>query len=158
LPPSSTPLADRLGVAPSTLDLSLVGFRGLAVALGAALCLAIGAHTRARSPELTPTSLAARAQPLERTGNVVAITKSRLPVKIGDVDEFMLDCVTAEAGSRLSWVDAFVRYRTWCEANGCIPVDVSAFGARLDALRTELGLETRTKGKEVFFVGLKLAS
>ena len=37
-------------------------------------------------------------------------------------------------------------------------VRASAFGARLDALRTELGLETRTKGKEVFFVGLKLAS
>jgi hypothetical protein len=38
------------------------------------------------------------------------------------------------------------------------PVDVSASGARLDALRNELGIETRTKGKEVFFVGLRLAS
>jgi hypothetical protein len=57
-----------------------------------------------------------------------------------------------------SWVDAFVRYRAWCEDQKATAVDVSAFGARLDALRNELGLETRTKGKEVFFVGLKLAS
>ncbi len=81
-----------------------------------------------------------------------------LPVKIGDVDAFLLECVKPEAGSRLSWVDAFVRYRAWCGERNETPVDVSAFGARLDALRTELRLETRTKGKEVFFVGLKLAS
>jgi hypothetical protein len=47
---------------------------------------------------------------------------------------------------------------TWCDGNGCTSVDADAFGARLDALRAELGLRTRTKGKDVFFVDLKLAS
>ena len=81
-----------------------------------------------------------------------------LPVKIGDIDAFLLDCVKTAPRSRLSWVDAFVRYRAWCAERNETPVDVSAFGGHFDALRTQLGLETRTKGKEVFFVGLKFAS
>ena len=54
--------------------------------------------------------------------------------------------------------DAFISYRGWCEANDCTPVDTKAFGARLDELRDELGLKVRTKGQDVFFVDLKLAS
>jgi hypothetical protein len=37
-------------------------------------------------------------------------------------------------------------------------VDAEAFGTRLDTHRAELGLKVRTKGKDVFFVDLKLAS
>jgi hypothetical protein len=164
LPPSATPLADKTGWQAWELDLARVGFRGFVVALGGAILLAAGAH-RSRQEPVQPKPL-----PLELTGNVVAIAPKRtelnspkakgvtLPVTIGDVDAFMLDCVRKDASSRLSWVEAFVRYRGWCEEHKATPVDVSAFGARLDLLRAELGLETRTKGKEVFFVGLKLAS
>jgi hypothetical protein len=52
----------------------------------------------------------------------------------------------------------YVRYGEWCETQGATAVDVSAFGARLDVLREEAGLRTRTKGKEAFFVDLALAS
>jgi hypothetical protein len=51
LPGSATPLADRLGVQPWTLDLLYVGFRGFAVAAGAAIVLAYGAHGRRRPAE-----------------------------------------------------------------------------------------------------------
>jgi hypothetical protein len=84
--------------------------------------------------------------------------RSLLPIKIGDVDGFLLDRVKHEEGARVSWAELFIRYRTWFEAKGCTPVAADAFGARLDALRAELGLRTRTKGKDVFFVDLKLAS
>jgi hypothetical protein len=51
-----------------------------------------------------------------------------------------------------------ISYRAWCESRGCTPVDAEAVGARLDTHRAELGLKVRTKGKDVFFVDLKLAS
>jgi hypothetical protein len=73
----------------------------------------------------------------------IAMAKSKgvtLPVKIGEVDAFLLERVKHKEGARVSWADAFVSYRGWCGANGCTPVDARAFGARLDALRTELGL------------------
>ncbi len=60
--------------------------------------------------------------------------------------------------ARVSWAEAYVAYRAWCEAKGCTAIEPGAFGARLDALRGELGLRTRTRGKDVFFVDLKLAS
>jgi hypothetical protein len=158
-PASASPLAARLGVEPGTLDLLFVGFRGFAVAAGAAIVLAVGAHGGRRAPE-----------PVKVASNVVAITPKRtllraakpkavtLPVKIGDVDAFLLERVTHEEGARVSWADAFVSYRAWCEANGCTPIDARAFGARLDALRDELGLKVRTRGQDVYFVDLKLAS
>ena len=122
-----------------------MGFRGFAISAGAAILLAIGAHGSCSSPLSIPT-------PVERsTGNVVAL----LPKPRGDVDAFLLEHVAPEEGARVSWAELFIRYRTWCEAEGCASVAVDAFGARLDALRAELGLLTRTKGKDVFFVGLK---
>ncbi len=163
LPPSASPLADRLGVQASTLDLLFVGFRGFAVAAGAAIVLAVGAHGYRPTIPAVP-------EPVELASNVVPITPKRtllgaakpksvpLPVKIGDVDAFLLERVTHEEGARVSWADAFISYRAWCEANVCTPVDAKAFGARLDALRDELGLKVRTRGQDVFFVDLMLAS
>jgi hypothetical protein len=151
IPGSATPLADRTGWQAWVIDLSLVGLRGFGLSLGAALCLAIGAHTRREANPVKP--------PIKLGGNVVAIApRARLPVKIGDVDAFLLDHVAPEQGARVSWAELFIRYRTWCEAKSSTPIAADAFGARLDALRTELGLRTRTKGKDVFFVDLKLAS
>jgi len=130
-----------------------VGFRGFAVAFGAAIALAIGAHGRQRHE---PAPVRPTAKPVTRkakaTGNVVALVPKP---KLGDVDAFLLEHVAPEEGARVSWADLFIRYRAWCEPKGCAPVAADAFGARLDALRTELGLLTRTKGKDVFFVGLK---
>ena len=51
LPPQASPLAARLGIEPGTLDLFFVGFRGFAVAAGAAIVLAFGAHSRRRPAE-----------------------------------------------------------------------------------------------------------
>ena len=161
IPASASPLADRLGVQASTLDLLFVGLRGFAVAAGAAIVLAIGAHgpRPAAPPAPVPTPL---------TGNVVALAPKRallsvqkvkaFPLPVGDVDAFLLERVAHEQGARVSWADAFVSYRAWCDGGGCSPVDAKAFGARLDALRDELGLKVRTRGHDVYFVDLKLAS
>jgi hypothetical protein len=167
LPPSANALADRLGWPAWELDLIGAGLRSFACTALAFGLLFFAAHGRHRH-EPMPTSSPARPQfapvnvvdlaPKRAQLNIARSKAAPLPVKIGDVDAFMLECVRKDASSRLSWVDAFVRYRTWCEEHKATPVDVSAFGSRLDALRGELGLETRTKGKEVFFVGLKLAS
>ena len=48
--------------------------------------------------------------------------------------------------------------RTRCDFEGLHAVDAEAFGARLDTHRAELGIKVRTKGKDVFFIDLKLAS
>jgi hypothetical protein len=157
IPASASPLADRLGVQASTLDLLFVGFRGFAVAAGAAIVLAIGAHGGHRAPE----PVASNVVPMTPKRALLGAAKPKrvpLPVRIGDVDAFLLERVTHEEGARVSWADAFISYRGWCDCSGCTPVDAKAFGARLDALRDELGLKVRTKGQDVFFVDLKLAS
>ena len=91
-----------------------------------------GAQTWCRSPRSARCSLPRRP---------------RLPVKLGDVDAFLLERVTHEEGARVSWAEAFLSYRGWCDGSGCSPVDAKAFGARLDALRDELGLKVRTRAK-----------
>ncbi len=159
LPPEASPLASRLGIEPGTLDLFFVGFRGFAISAGAAIVLAIGAHGGRRAPE--PVEPASNVIPMSPKRALLGAAKPKsvqLPVKIGDVDAFLLERVTHKEGARVSWADAFVSYRGWCDGNGCKPVDATAFGARLDALRDELGLKVRTKGQDVFFVDLRLAS
>lgn len=157
VPPSTSPLADRLGVQASTMDLLFVGFRGFAVAAGAAIVLAIGAHPwDRRSPEQT--ELAASVVLITPKRTLLAAPRAAVPVKPGDVDTFLLERVSREEGTRVSWADAFLSYRRWCDGSGCSPVDAQAFGARLDALRDELGLKVRTKGYDVYFVDLKLVA
>ncbi len=157
IPPSTSPLADRLGMQASTLDLLFVGFRGFAVAAGAAIVLAIGAHPwERRAPE--PVKLASNVMPITPKRTLLTGTRATVPAKLGDVDAFLLERVSREEGARVSWADAFLSYRGWCEASYCAPVDARVFGARLDALRDELGLRVRTKGQDVFFIDLKLAS
>jgi hypothetical protein len=155
LPPSTSPLADRLGVQASTLDLLFVGFRGFAVAAGAAIVLAVGAHGGHRAPE--PMKLATNVVPITQKRPSLTAAKSTPPVTLGDVDAFLLDRVCHEKGGRVSWAEAFIAYRAWCEAGGCAAVDAKAFGSRLDGLRDELGLKVRTRGHDVFFMDLKLA-
>ena len=156
IPASASPLADRLGVQASTLDLLFVGLRGFAVAAGAAIVLAIGAHGGRRPPE--PRELASNVVPLSPKRALLGAAKPNgLLVKFGDVDAFLLERVMHEEGARVSWADAFVSYRAWCGTTSSTPLDAKAFGARLDALRDELGLKVRTKGQDVFFVDLKLA-
>jgi hypothetical protein len=148
LPPQMSPLAARLGVEPGTLDLLFVGFRGFAVAAGAAIVLAIGAHGRRPSAPTIPT-------PIEQpTGNVVAL----LPKPKGDVDRFLLERVKRARAGTVSWAALYVGYRAWCLAGAWAPVEAKDFGAHLDKLRDDLGLKVRTEGQDVLFVGLKLAS
>jgi hypothetical protein len=99
---------------------------------------------------------------LQSEGVVPAISRPKMatvPAKVGDVDQFMLEGVTKGSKSaKVSWAELYVRYRGWCDRKRSIPVDAKAFGARLDALRDELGLRVRTKGNDVYFLELELAS
>ncbi len=163
--PSATPLADRTGWQAWIIDLVKVGFRGFAVAIGAAVLLAAGSvRTGERSEparasvELASVELASKVVQITAKRTLLGPTRLTVPVKLGDVDAFLLERVSREEGARVSWADAFLSYRRWCDGSGCSPVDAQAFGARLDALRDELGLKVRTKGQDVFFVDLKLAS
>jgi hypothetical protein len=155
-PGSASPLADRLGIAAWKLDLIGAGLRSFACTVLAGALLAFAAHgTPNRAPEEPATSpIAKRRAKLSRLpeGGSAAL------VPVGDVDQFLAAHVTKAKGASVSWIALFMRYRDWCEVNGGTPIDVSAFGARLDALREGAGLRTRTKGKEVFFVDWKIAS
>ena len=119
IPASASPLADRLGVQASTLDLLFVGFRGFAVAAGAAIVLAIGAQVARRAPG--PMKLASNVVPITPKRTLLA-RRPRLPAKLGDVDAFLLERVTHEEGARVSWADAFLSYRAWCEAADAQPL------------------------------------
>ena len=102
-PPSANALADRLGMPAWELDLIGAGLRSFACTALAFGLLFFAAHGR-RGHQAIAASPPKPAQPIELKGNVVSIepkramlsaTKSKaapLPVKIGDVDAFMLDC------------------------------------------------------------------
>jgi hypothetical protein len=100
--------------------------------------------------------------PLKSEELVTMIPRAKMAAvsaKVGDVDQFMLDGVTKGSKSaKVSWAELYIRYRAWCDGKKAVPVDAKAFGARLDALRNELGLRVRTKGNDVYFLELELAS
>jgi hypothetical protein len=98
---------------------------------------------------------------LQSEGVVPVIPRSKtaaVPAGVGDVDQFMLEGVTKGSKSaKVSWAELYVRYRDWCDRKKSVPVDAKTFGARLDALRDELGLRVRTKGNDVYFLERKAA-
>jgi hypothetical protein len=132
LPASASPLADRLGVEPWALDLIGAGLRSFACTVLAGALLAFAAHDR---PE------AAAAKP-----------------KGVPVARFMVDSVEAAPRSRVESAELYAAYRHWCEDNRVRALPAPQFADALVPVLNEVGITRKTRGDDVFLVGVKLAS
>jgi hypothetical protein len=139
LPPPANALADHLHVEAATLDLWFVGFRGFAVAAGAAVALAFGAFGWQRPKT-------AFAEPIP--SQVIA------PAKRGSVGVFMSDKLTRVEGEKTGAALLFTAYLDWCHARDCEPLDVGTFNARLQTICQSVGI--RRRGEQL--CNVKLAS
>jgi hypothetical protein len=155
LPPSASPLADRMGVPAWSLDLVIAGLGSIGCNGLAACLIAFAAHgprsaTNLGAPRETPVTVAA-PRILRTPRNP---RREVLQPVAGDINAFMLARVSRMRGAQVSWSDLFTEYLAWCRTEGFEADNVEAFGSSLDALRQELGLRVRKHDGGVYFVGL----
>ncbi len=157
LPGSATPLADRLGVQASTLDLLFVGFRGFAVAAGAAIALAYGVHGR-RASEPTPAPARIERTEPRTIAGVTLVEDTRPRANDTDVARFMLACLPRARGSEAEMSTVYARFCRWCEGQHLRPHDKPEFALAIKGWCERGKISVRRDGGRVYCVDVKLAS
>lgn len=155
LPPQASPLATRLGIESGTLDLFFVGFRGFAVAAGAAMVLAFGAHGRRRSSEPAKAVLVE----VERRPTLKQLPERRplpseRPTAHTEADRFAKAMFRPEPQGRVPVRDIRAAYHSWCETSHSTPLPDKEIGAALNELFSSVGLLLEGKGAEAAIVGI----
>jgi hypothetical protein len=105
----------------------MAGLRSLVCNGLAAALLAFGAHPSHR-PRRPAEPEPANAAALEPAANVVQLIA---PPKRGSVSVFMSDRMKRAEGEQIGAGDLFTAYLDWCHARGHLPLDTTAFNARL---------------------------
>lgn len=162
LPPSATPLADRLGIKGWTLDLFQAWLASLAANGLAGFLLAFAAHgRRAHRAGLVAVPPAAAAEVI-------------MPAGVGDDADSLLVDVTPPARDANDEADRFARatlrpkktgrvklaevragYHAWCRHRGLEPLPDLEIGPPLAALFSSVGLYRRGKGAGAVIVGVE---
>lgn len=161
LPGSENALAEKLGLSASTVDLLFVGFRGFAVAFGAAMLLAVGAHPRQR-PETGSAKPAAPVTPVapavivERAPtNVVKLPAVRAaPLSVVD---FGADSLEPAPGDTLDFDDFFNAYVAAAESRRLRAYGPTEFVAPFKALCEEAGIRVSKRRQKLFLCDVRLA-
>lgn len=161
LPGSENALAEKLGLSASTVDLLFVGFRGFAVAFGAAMLLAVGAHPRQR-PETgsakpsAPVTPVAPAVIVDRAPtNVVKLPAVRAaPLSVVD---FGADSLEPAPGDTLDFDDFFNAYVAAAEARRLRAYGPTEFVAPFKALCEEAGIRVSKRRSKLFLCDVRLA-
>jgi hypothetical protein len=170
LPGSANVLADKLGLSASTVDLFFVGFRGFAVAIGAAILLAAGAHPRRRqdlarpSPTaLVPETVApARKPPIDQVASVAApsakVVKLAPPKPALSVIDFGADSLEHAPGDALDFDEFFNAYVAAAEARKMRAHAAEEFVDPFKRLIAEAGIRTRKRGSKLFLCDVRLVA
>lgn len=166
MPPSASPLADRLGLQPWVLDLIFAGLRSFACTVLAAGLLAFAAHGRRAHEVPAPAALAeprASHEPRKpiaewvqsaAPSNVVSISK-RKPLSVID---FGAERLEAAPGDALDFDEFFKAYVAEAEASNMRAHAVDEFVEPFKKLCAEVGIRTRKRGSKLFLCDVKLAS
>lgn len=163
LPGSENALAEKLGLSASTVDLLFVGFRGFAVAFGAAMLLAIGAHPRRRQdsePAQRQAPQGAAAQPIVdlkppvHTANVINLPTKLAPLSVID---FGADTLEPAPGDTLDFDDFFNAYVAAAEARKLRAYGPTEFVGPFKKLCEEAGIRVSKRRQRLFLCDVRLA-
>lgn len=169
LPGSENALAEKLGVSASTVDLFFVGFRGFAVAFGAAMLLAIGAHPRRRQEQdkpaapapqraLMPETVAAPSLPALRQHeqtNVIKLPAVK-PAAFSVLD-FGADSLEPAPGDTLDFDDFFSAYVAAAESRDLRAYGPTEFVGPFKRLCEEAGIRVSKRRQKLFLCDVRLA-
>lgn len=158
VPGSAAPLADRLGMSASALDLLYVGLRGFAVSAGAAIVLAYGAHGRRRQDEAVlvevKQSATQRRPPTAVTKRLAApVTTTSSPSE--EADRFARTVFRPKRGGRVALRDIRAAYHCWCSDSQKIPLADAEIGKALNELFASADLRVAGNGSEAAIVGIE---
>jgi hypothetical protein len=156
LPPSASPLADRLGVEPWKLDLAAAALASVAANGLAAFLLTFAAHGRPRRPlviDVTPAPPAASASAPAVTVDAAAPAGVRDPR--AEADRFARTTFRPSKRGRVRLAEVRAAYRAWCLKHGLDPLPDLEIGAALSALFSDVGLYRRGKGASAVIVGME---
>ena len=109
LPPSATPLADRLGIKGWTLDLFQAWLASLAANGLAGVLLAFAAHGRRRRPAVIEVMPAPASEPMVRD-------------TAAEADQFARSTLRPNKTGRVKLAEIPATYRAWCSERGLEPL------------------------------------
>jgi hypothetical protein len=152
LPPSATPLADRLGIQGWRLDLFQAWLASVAANGLAGLLLAFAAHgLRHRPAVIDITPALAAAEPAVAEGAPAA--SPRDPGH--EADLFARTTFRPAKTGRVKLVEIPTAYRAWCCERGLDPLPDTEIGAALSALFSSVGLYRTGKGAKAVVPGIE---
>lgn len=155
LPPSASPLADRLGISSATLDIAFAVLASLALNGMAAALIAFGTHAHRQDEPV------AEAVPMPSASTAVAtitepVVLEAEAVEDDEDDEAVGVWLSAETlpgtGDRLAVGAAYDAFRRWCEVDGRFPMSIVKFGRALDVA----GVEKRRISGKVYLLNRRL--
>lgn len=160
LPPSPSPLADRLGLPAWELDLIGAGLRSFACTVLAGALLAFAAHGRQRRHELAPnpSSSPSIVRPVSSIAGVAMVEDARPLATATDVARFMLACLPRARGSEAEMHTAYARFCRWCDEQELRPLDKPGFAVAIKEWCERGKISVRRDGGKVYCVDVKLAS
>lgn len=161
LPPSGTPLADRLGMEPAKLDM-IVASLGALGANGLAACLiAFGAHRREETTAPVTVEQAAAEPKRKARGKQtapVALLASPQRDPRQHTAEFSVKCLKPLSDASLPLARLHARYRSWCQESDRPRLAPADFARELGALFTEHGIPVELiEGGQLVARGVALA-
>lgn len=162
VPPSATPLADRIGLAGWQLDLIAATLGSLAVnGLAAALLVFAGHGKHAPRPMPASTAVATRfelhASEIEPARTIAArATPAKMqPVNVTEhAAKFGVDCLEPLPHAHASLEAIKARYLDWCESIGVEPLPDAQIGKALADLFAGAGLHAEDWRGRVVIVGI----
>ena len=163
-PASGTPLADRLGVDPTKLDMTMAALGSLGANGLAACLLAFGAHRRLHAPRIV-----AKAEVLE-PAPATPKQKWRSPkrtkvIEAPKVDnprqhaaQFGLECLRPDPNGETTPRSLHQRYVTWCSDSGLPTLPAPQIAQEMKALLIEAGMKFEQRDKTAVVRGITIAT
>ncbi len=144
IPPSATPLADRLGIEGWKIDLATAGLASLAANGLGAFLLTFAAHSR-RAPHrlIDVTPIADRVEPPSSTRDAAK-----------EADWFARTMFRPKRTGRVKLADVRHAYHEWCRKHGLDPLPDRDIGHALNVLFASVRLYRRGEGPEAAIVGI----
>jgi hypothetical protein len=155
LPPDQSPLAARLGLSASALDLAAAGLASLAInGLGAAL-LAYGAHGGSRPTEAAlPTSPAIDIATEPPPRPMIATTRDGM----SHVAKFAVEVIQPDPEGATPARQIRAAYLRWCRDRGHNALPAHDMADRLAALCDKAGLHVDANGGDPVIRGIRLVA